>query len=164
MPAFGVKVRAFDPYITNAGEHVILTDLDRVLKSDIVSLHCPLNASTRHLIDAAAFGKMERKPLLINTARGPIVDEQALIRALQTGQISGAGLDVIEKEPPAPDHPFFGMDNVILTPHSGYYSVESISEVKRRVAEHVCNVLSGKVPDAVFNPEVLGKTRARLKG
>jgi D-3-phosphoglycerate dehydrogenase len=162
VQAFGMKVKAFDPYLSDAGDGVTLTDFDTVLKSDIVSLHCPLNESTRHLIDEAAFGKMERKPLLVNTARGPIVDEKALLHALETGQISGAGLDVIEKEPPAPGHPFLTMENVILTPHAGYYSVESISEVKRRVAEHVCNVLSGKVPDAVFNPEVLGKTRATL--
>jgi D-3-phosphoglycerate dehydrogenase / 2-oxoglutarate reductase len=163
IPAFGMNVTAFDPYIRDAGEQVTLSDWDTVLKSDIISLHCPLNESTRHLISEEAFGKMERNPLLINTARGPIVDEQALIRALQRGRISGAGLDVTEKEPPAPDHPFLKMENVILTPHAGYYSRESISEVKRRVAEHVCNVLIGKAPDAVMNREVLGKTRALLK-
>lgn len=161
--SFGVKVTAFDPYLKDTEGQVTLTDLDTVLKSDIISIHCPLNESTRHLISEEAFGKMERTPLLINTSRGPIVDEQALIRALEAGRISGAGLDVLEKEPPDPGHPFLSMENVILTPHTGYYSQESISELKRRVAENVRHVLVGEMPESPVNREVLGKTRATLR-
>jgi D-3-phosphoglycerate dehydrogenase len=105
---------------------------------------------------------MERTPLLINTSRGPIVDEQALIRALNAGKLSGAGLDVLEKEPPDPGHPFLKMENVILTPHTGYFSQESISELKRRAAENVRHVLVGEMPESLVNREVLGKTRALL--
>jgi D-3-phosphoglycerate dehydrogenase / 2-oxoglutarate reductase len=162
ISAFGVKVTAFDPYLKDAGEWITLTDLDTVLKSDIISIHCPLNESTRHLISEEAFGKMEQAPLLINTSRGPIVDEQALIRALETRRLGGAGLDVLEKEPPDPDHPFLKMENVILTPHTSFFSQESISELKRRVAQNVRHVLEGEMPESVVNREVLGKTRAPI--
>jgi D-3-phosphoglycerate dehydrogenase len=99
--SFGVSVMAFDPYIQKVRKGVRLTDLNTVLKeSDFISIHCPLNESTRHLIGEKEFKKMEKKPLLINTSRGPIIDEEALIQALAEGRISGAGLDVLEKEPP----------------------------------------------------------------
>jgi D-3-phosphoglycerate dehydrogenase len=158
---FGVQVIAFDPYIEKAGEEIELTDLDTVLKeSDFISIHCPLNESTRHLIGEREFKKMEKKPLLINTSRGPIIDEKALIQALEQGLISGAGLDVLEKEPPDSQNPLLKMENVILSPHVGFYSEESIHELKRRAAEIVSSVLLGKWPKSVVNPEVMGKTRA----
>jgi len=161
ISAFGVKVTAFDPYIQKPEEGVELTDFDTVLKkSDFISIHCPLNESTRHLMGERAFKKMEKKPILINTSRGPIVDEKALIQALVEGRVSGAGLDVLEKEPPDPQNLLLKMENVILSPHVGFYSVESISELKRRTAENVSAVLSGKSPRSVVNREVLGKTRA----
>jgi D-3-phosphoglycerate dehydrogenase len=161
--AFGVQVIAFDPYIQKAGEGIELTDLDTVLrKSDIISIHCPLNGSTRHLMGEREFKKMKKKPILINTSRGPIVDEIALIQALKEGHISGAGLDVLEKEPPDLQNPLLKMDNVILSPHVGFYSVESISELKRRTAENVSAVLLGKLPKSVVNREVIGKTRVVL--
>jgi D-3-phosphoglycerate dehydrogenase len=105
---------------------------------------------------------MEKKPILINTSRGPIVDEKALIQALAEGQVSGAGLDVLEKEPPDPQNPFLKMENVVLSPHVGFYSVESISELKRRTAENVAKVLMGKWPTSVVNRDVIGKTRASI--
>ena len=163
IAAFGVNVIAFDPYIKKAPEGVELKDLDTVLKeSDFVSIHCPLNDSTRHLIGEREFKKMEKKPFLINTSRGPIIDEKALIQALREGLISGAGLDVLENEPPDSQNPLLKMDNVILSPHIGYYSEESISELKRRTAEGVSSVLLGKWPKSVVNPEVIGKTRASI--
>ena len=119
-----------------------------------------MNESTRHLIGDEAFKKIEKKPILINTSRGPIIDEKALIQALKEGIISGAGLDVLEKEPPDPQNPLLKMDNVILSPHVSFYSVESISELKRRTAENVSAVLLGKLPKSVVNREVLGKNRA----
>jgi D-3-phosphoglycerate dehydrogenase len=163
LAAFGVNVIAFDPYIKKAPEGVELKDLDIVLKeSNFISIHCPLNDSTRHLIGKREFKKMEKKPFLINISRGPIVDEKALIQALKEGLISGAGIDVLEKEPPDSQNPLLKMDNVILSPHIGYYSEESISELKRRTAEGVSSVLLGKWPKSVVNPEVIGKTRASI--
>ena len=163
MSAFGVKVITFDPYLEKVSEGIELEDFDTVLKeSDFISIHCPLNDSTRHLIGDEALKKMEKKPMIINTSRGPIVDERALIQALEQGLISGAGLDVLEKEPPDDQNSLLKMENVILSPHVGFYSEESISELKRRTAKNVADVLRGKVPTSVVNREVLGKTRATL--
>ena len=165
ISAFGVKVIAFDPYLQKVGEGVELTDFDSVLKkSDFISIHCPLNESTRHLIGEKEFQKMEKKPIIINTSRGPIIDEAALIRALTRGQVSGAGLDVLEKEPPDPQNALLRMENVILSPHVSFYSVEAISELKRRTAETVSSVLLGQWPRSVVNQEVKGKTRAVISG
>jgi D-3-phosphoglycerate dehydrogenase len=163
ISAFGVKVMAFDPYIQRTGEKIELTDLETVLrKSDFISIHCPLNDSTQHLIGEQEFKKMERKPLLINTSRGPIVNEKALIQALEEGRISGAGLDVLETEPPDSKNPMLKMENVIFSPHVGFYSEESISELKRRTARNVSDVLRGRWPGSVVNQEVMGKTRATI--
>jgi D-3-phosphoglycerate dehydrogenase len=163
--AFGVKVMTFDPYLERAPEGIELKDFDTVLKeSDFISIHCPLNDSTRHLIGEKEFKKMEKEPLLINTSRGPIVDEKALIQALEEGLLSGAGLDVLEKEPPDAQSPLLTMENVVLSPHVGFYSVESISELKRRTAKNVADVLMAKWPGSVVNREVRGKTRASIFG
>ena len=163
ISAFGVKVMTFDPYLEKAPEGVELKDFDTVLKeSDFISIHCPLNDSTRHLIGDEAFKKMEKKPFLINTSRGPIIDGKALIQALEQGLISGAGLDVLEKEPPDSQSPLLKMENVVLSPHIGFYSEESISELKRRTAKNVSDVLMGRGPDSVVNRKVLEKTRASI--
>jgi len=163
MSAFGVKVITFDPYLEKVSEGIELEDFDTVLKeSDFISIHCPLNDSTRHLIGDEALKKMEKKPMIINTSRGPIVDEKALIQALEQGLISGAGLDVLEKEPPDDQNSLLKMENVILSPHVGFYSEESISELKRRTAKNVADVLRGKRPGSVVNREVLGKSRATI--
>jgi D-3-phosphoglycerate dehydrogenase len=163
ISSFGVKVISFDPYLQKPPEGIELTDLDTLLKeSDFISIHCPLNDSTRHLIGQREFGKMEKRPIVINTSRGPIIDESALIQALAKGQISGAGLDVLEKEPPDSKNPMLKMENVVLSPHVGFYSVESISELKRRTAENVSAVLLGKLPKSVVNQEVMRKTRAAI--
>jgi D-3-phosphoglycerate dehydrogenase len=164
MLSFGASVKAYDPYIQKVQRKVQLIDLDTVLKeSDFISIHCPLNELTRHLIGEKEFQKMAKKPLLINTSRGPIIDEKALIQALVEGRVSGAGLDVLEKEPPDPQNPFLKMENVILSPHVGFYSEESIHELKRRAAQIVSTVLSGKWPKSVVNPEVKGKARAFIR-
>jgi D-3-phosphoglycerate dehydrogenase len=163
ISAFGVRVIAFDPYIEKSHGVVELKDIDTVLKeSDFISIHCPLNDSTRHLIGKKEFKKMEKKPLLVNTSRGPIIDEKALIQALREGLLSGAGLDVLEKEPPDSKNPMLKMENVVLSPHIGFYSAESISELKRRTAKNVADVLMGKWPGSVVNREVRGKTRASI--
>ncbi len=163
LSVFGVQVIAFDPYLEKAPEGIELKDFDTVLKeSNFISIHCPLNDSTRHLIGELAFGKMEKKPLVINTSRGPIIDEKALIQALEKDLIAGAGLDVLEKEPPDSKNPLLMMENVILSPHIGFYSEESISELKRRTAKNVSDVLIGRSSVSVVNHQVLGKTRASL--
>jgi D-3-phosphoglycerate dehydrogenase len=163
VSAFSVRVIAFDPYIEKTPEGIKLTNLGEVLKeSDFISIHCPLNDSTRHLIGERELEKMEKKPLLINTSRGPIIDEKALIRALEEGHLSGAGLDVLETEPPDPQNPLLKMENVILSPHVSFYSEESISELKRRTAKNVSDVLMGRWPGPVVNREVMGKNRAGI--
>jgi D-3-phosphoglycerate dehydrogenase len=163
VSAFGVKVIAFDPYIKEISEGITLVDLHTLLKeSDFISVHCPLNESTRHLIGEKEFERMEKKPLLLNTSRGPVVDEKALVQALERGQISGAGLDVLEWEPPNPKHPLLAMDNVILSPHVGFYSEESIRELKKRSAKNVSAVLEGRWPESVVNRDVMKKPRARI--
>ena len=163
ISGFGVKVIAFDPYIEKAPGGIELKDFDSVLKeSDVISVHCPLNNSTRHLIGQREFRKMEKRPIVVNTSRGPIIDEESLIRALEENLISGAGLDVLEKEPPGPEHPLLNRENVILSPHISFYSEESISELKRRTAKNVADVLTGRWPVSVVNSDVRGKTRASI--
>jgi len=163
VSALGMRVIVFDPYIQKAGAAVEWVDLDTLLKeADFISIHCPLNESTRHLIGENAFRKMRKKPLIVNTSRGPIVDERALVEALKNGLVSGAGLDVMEKEPPDPGSPLLKMDQVILSPHMSFYSEESIKELKRRTAEGVADVLQGKWPQSIVNSEVRGKTRAKI--
>jgi D-3-phosphoglycerate dehydrogenase len=160
ISGFGVRVIAFDPYLKDVPEGIELKDFDSVLKeSDFISIHCPLNDSTRHLIGDREFKKMGKRPLLINTSRGPIIDEKALIQALEKGLVSGAGLDVLEKEPPDSRNPLLKMENVILSPHVGFYSEESISELKRRTAKNVSDVLLGRWPRSVVNSEVMAKIR-----
>ena len=163
VSSLGVKVLTFDPYIQKAEGGIELVDLDTFLeKADFISIHCPLNESTRHLIGKEAFQKMKRRPLLVNTSRGPIIDERALAEALRAGLVSGAGIDVMEKEPPDPQHPLLKMENVIFSPHIAFYSEESMRELNRRTAEAVADVLQGKRPRSVVNREVLGKTRAKI--
>jgi D-3-phosphoglycerate dehydrogenase len=162
VSAFGLMVIGYDPYLTEV-EGIQLVPFERLLaESDFISIHCPLTELSYHLLGRDQFQRMERRPLLINLSRGPVVDEAALIEALERGWISGAALDVLEKEPPDAKNPFMKRDNVILTPHIGFYSEESKSELKRRAAESVRAVLERKLPDSVVNSEVLGKSRAGL--
>lgn len=115
------------------------------------------------MIKAEHFKLMKEEAFLINTARGPVVDEEALISALQNGEIAGAGLDVVESEPIAVDHPFLKMDHVILNPHVAWYSVESEQELKRKCAENVAAVLTGHYPPYLVNKEVKPKTALKAK-
>ena len=165
MTTFGVRAIAYDPYVADTGGEIAFVDLDTVLReSDFISIHCSLNESTRHLLGRGEFKKMQKKPFIINVARGPIIEEKALIQALNEGRISGAGLDVLEKEPPDPQNPLSKMENVILSPHVAFYSEESIRELKRRVAEGISAVLLGKWPKVIVNKEVIGRARASIAG
>ena len=163
--AFGLRIVAFDPFLDQAAAerlHVAalpLTDLLEV--SDFVSLHLPLLPATHHFIGEPELRRMKPSAFLINTARGAVVDEAAVVRALTENWIAGAGLDVFEglamfdSNPVVPDHPFFKLANVILTPHTGGCSVESLEQLCREGAEQVVSVLKGRWPTCCVNPEVV---------
>ena len=114
--------------------------------ADFVSIHAPLTPETRGLFDAATFAKLKKGALLINTARGLLVDEPALVAALDSGQVGAAALDVLAFEPPPKDHPLFGRDNVVLCPHTAWYSVDALEERQTKCASDVARVLSGEKP------------------
>jgi len=161
--ALGMRVLAHDPYIGDwvAVEHnAELVPMDDLLdRSDYVSLHCPLSELTHHLISAEALRRMKRSAYLINTSRGPVVDEEALIAALEEGEIAGAGIDVFEAEPVDPENPLLHMDSVILTPHVAGSSEPAWAGIRRRAGEEAARVLRGGRPEVLVNPEVLGRLR-----
>ncbi len=163
--AFGLNVIAFDPYVPEEvakGANVELVTLDELCeRSDFISVHAPLNKHTQGMISHDQFNKMKKEAFIINTARGPVIDEAALIVALQEGKIAGAGLDVVEVEPIEATNPLLKMDNVILNPHSAFYSVEAETELKRKTAENVADVLSGFYPTYLVNKDV--KVKVSLK-
>jgi D-3-phosphoglycerate dehydrogenase len=128
---------------------------DVLTRADVVSLHVPLSADTHHLIDAGALARMKPTAVLVNTCRGGVVDTAALVGALVGGRLKGAGLDVLEEDPVPADHPIAALDNVILTPHIAWYSDESYDELKYRTLENVADVLAGRCPRNIINPEVL---------
>lgn len=137
---FGMQVLMYSrtPPLRPVNPAIENVTLDELLsRSDFVSIHCPLNAESKHLINAANLRKMKSTAYLINVARGAIVDEQALIEALRAGTIAGAGLDVQEQEPPADDNPLYTMDNVIITPHIGWKKVESRNRLIESVARNI---------------------------
>jgi D-3-phosphoglycerate dehydrogenase len=146
--AFGIKVIAYDPYVKPEGfkaANVEGVDFDTLLKtSDYVSVHAPLLPATRGMLNAAAFAKMKKGAYIVNTARGPLIDEPALLAALDAGQVGGAGLDVVTAEPLAKDSPLLGRDNVIISPHTGFYSIEALEELQTKCASDVARVLSGE--------------------
>ena len=165
--AFDLNVIAYDPFVSPqvaAAQGVELVTLEELCKrSDYLSVHVPLNAQTEGMISRIEFAMMKEEAYIINTARGPIIDEQALIEALQAGAIAGAGLDVLETEPIAADNPLLSMDNVILNPHSAFYSVEAETELKRKTAENVADVLSGYYPTYLVNKTVKDKVLLKDK-
>jgi phosphoglycerate dehydrogenase-like enzyme len=144
--ALGLRVLFHDPVA--AAES---TERDVLLgESDFVSLHLPLTDSTYHSIGRAELALMRPTAILVNTARGAIADEAALVEALRTGAIGGAGLDVFEETPLPPDHPFLSLDNVVLTPHSAAYTEEGLAEVRKRPLADALRILRGEAPkDAV---------------
>jgi D-3-phosphoglycerate dehydrogenase len=156
--AFGLRVIVYDPFVPAdvlARERVDQVDFDELLaESDYVSIHTPLLPETRNLFSTEAFGRMKPGAYLINTARGPIVDDQALAKALDAGQLAGAALDVMPTEPPV-GSPLLGRENVIITPHTSFYSEESLLELQRKAAQEVADVLSGKPPKNPVNPQAL---------
>lgn len=165
--AFGINVIAYDPFVPEAvakDMDVKLVSLDELCEqSDYISVHTPLNQHTQGMISHDQFNKMKQEAFIINTARGPVIDEKALIQALQEGKIAGAGLDVLEIEPVEQENPLLKMDNVILNPHSAFYSVEAEAELKRKTAENVADVLSGYYPTYLVNRAVKEKVTLKEK-
>jgi D-3-phosphoglycerate dehydrogenase / 2-oxoglutarate reductase len=160
--SFGLRVITFDPYVPQSvldKAGVERVDFDQLLsQSDYISVHTPLMPETHHLFNAEVFRKMKSGALIVNTSRGPVVDEAALAAALDAGQLAGAALDVLEQEPPT-SSPLFGRDNVILTPHTSFYSVEALEDLQTKAAEEVVRVLSGEPPRNPVNPEALKTAR-----
>ena len=159
---FGLMILGYDPYVeispVEESGITLMTSLPELLnQSDFVSVHTPLNEETRHMIGEAEFKQMKPSAYFINTARGPVVDEPALIEALQEKRIAGAGLDVFEMEPIAPDNLLLKMDNVVVVPHSASYSDAAIAEQPVNPAQEVARVLSGKWPNNPVNATVKPK-------
>src|SRR5262249_13000767 len=157
VQGFGMKIIVHDPFvdaekIRKAG--ALPVSMDQLLEqSDILVIQAPLTAKTRGLIGEKELRKMKQTAYLINTARGPIVEDAALARALEEGWIAGAGLDDIEEEPAKvrnwkPSNPLFKSDHAVITPHAAYYSEESISLVREIAANEAVRVLSGQRPNS----------------
>jgi D-3-phosphoglycerate dehydrogenase / 2-oxoglutarate reductase len=156
---FNLRILAHDPFVTPETMHehgVEPATLEQVFQeSDFISAHAPHSRATHHLIGKSLFDLMKPSAILINTGRGPVVDEEALIAALREGKLAGAGLDVLEQEPPDPSNPLLSMPNVTVTPHVAAQSNESAVARRRRHGEEIARVLTGKRPLHPVNREVL---------
>jgi D-3-phosphoglycerate dehydrogenase len=161
--AFGLRLLAFDPFVselrmTGDGVEPVSSLGELLERSDIVSVHAPLNRDTYHLIGAPELARMRPDAILVNTGRGGVIDEAALADALAGGRLWAAGLDVLEHEPPPPDHPLLGVPNVILSPHVASATSRMRPETRRRVGREVALVLTGRWPRSCVNPGVLPRT------
>jgi D-3-phosphoglycerate dehydrogenase len=163
--AFGMKILYSDPFVKQgqfevAGNSVELETLLR--ESDFVSLHPPLTPQTRKMIGDEAFARMKPTAILVNCARGPVVDTDALVRALDSRKIAGAALDTVDPEPLPSPHPLRGRENVIITPHTAWYSEQAMAGLQAGAPGEVRRVLQGQWPLNVVNPAVRGRNRAGL--
>lgn len=164
---FGLSVLAYSPTLTtdtSDGARVAQSLQELLVSSDIVSLHAPLTEATRHMIGSDQLAMMRPEAMLVNTARSALVEQGALCDALVRGTIAAAGIDVMDEEPPPPDHPLRSTPSVVMTPHAAFYSVESINELQDKTVGNVVQVLGGRVPATVVNPEVLSSPRLRQSG
>jgi D-3-phosphoglycerate dehydrogenase len=163
--AFGMRIVFCDPFVA-ADQHSVPAEkleLDALLReADFVSVHPPLTAKTRGIIGNDAFALMKPSAVLINVARGPIVDTEALVRALDTERIAGCALDTTDPEPLPDPHPLRGRHNVIITPHAAWYSEEAMARLQAGAPSEVRRVLSGEWPINVVNTDVKGRSRAGL--
>jgi D-3-phosphoglycerate dehydrogenase / 2-oxoglutarate reductase len=151
----GMRVLGYQRRMDKLPAIVEAAGLDRLFAdSDFIALCCPLTPETRHLADARRIALMKPTAVLVNVARGPVVDQAALVLALREGRIGGAGLDVFEQQPLKPDDPLFGLDNVVLTPHLAGLSVESMRRMSVIAAGDTLRILAGDKPVNFFNPEV----------
>lgn len=164
LAGFQSRLLVCDPFVKALppGVNATLVDRETLLReSDLISLHLPLNSETRHLINDAALRLMKPTAVLINTSRGGIVDEAALIRALQEKRIGGAALDVFETEPLSPTSPLRSLESVVLTPHFAASSVDAMQHLQRTVAQSVAALVRGHYPPFVINPTVKPRTTLR---
>lgn len=165
--AFGLTVKVYSPrtssdYIAmHYAEKVSFAELLEI--SDFITIHAPLTAETQHMFSQDEFRAMKSTAFLINTARGGIVDSAALSTAIKKGEIAGAGLDVLETEPPKEDEGLLTLDNVVITPHAAFISEESILELEVTAATCVAQVLTGELPESIVNPSVLKRPNLRAK-
>jgi D-3-phosphoglycerate dehydrogenase len=160
--AFNMKVIAYDPYVRAEAAAALgvtlVAQVDDVFRqADVVSLHSPLTPETRGFVNETKFRLMKPTAFLVNYSRGEVVDEQALYRALASGLIAAAAIDVYDPEPPRPDSPLFSLENLLLSPHSAALTQECVIRMATGAAEGVVEVLSGKRPQFPVNPEVFGK-------
>jgi D-3-phosphoglycerate dehydrogenase len=164
--AFGLRVLGYDPYLSREDLQRVgaeKVEFEQLLQeSDFISLHAPLTSETKNLFGLKEFKKMKPTAVIINTARGPIIDEQALYQALREGLIAGAGLDVTEPEPPRPDDPLLKLEQVLITGHSAYFSEASNLELQQKSAEAVVLALKGEWPPFLANPEVKEQRNCRI--
>jgi phosphoglycerate dehydrogenase-like enzyme len=162
--AFGMKVVAYDvfhdmPFLDSTGVRLVeLPELFRM--SDVVTLHAPLTPATRRLVNHESLAFMKPTAFLINTARGGLVDEEALLSALRRGQIAGAGLDVFGEEPPSKEHPFFQLENVVMTPHTGGTDTKSLFDMAELAAKAVIDLAADRWPaELIVNQDVRERFR-----
>ena len=156
---FGLKILASDPVtpkeIVESYGGQLVTFEELLEQSDFVSLHAPLTPATEKLIGSREFGLMKDDSFLINAARGPLIDESALYDALSNGKIGGAGLDVMVENEPPKDHPLMQLENILITPHTAFFSQESTLELEERAASEVVRVYKNIMPENLVNKEVL---------
>ena len=163
--AFNMKVLGYQPRPHAAPDYIDRLALDALLAgSDFVSLNCPLSAETRHLLDARRLGLMKPGAVLINAARGAIVDETALAAALAGGRLRGAAIDVFSQQPLSRDSPFLGLDNAILTPHVAGLTPEAFEQMSVGAARQMLQLLAGEKPTYMVNPEIWERSAARRRG
>jgi len=159
LKGFEVEIIAYDPYVSMEVFNkygVKRVDFENLIsEADIITIHTPLTNETRHMIGEKEFKSMKRNAIIVNTSRGGVIDEKALYKALKEKWIAGAGLDVMEKEPPEKDNPILKLDNVIVTPHMAWYSENSFNEVRKIAAEEVARALTGQTPINLVNKNVL---------
>lgn len=165
--ALGLQVIASDPYVSSdvaeAAGVRLLPLADLLPQADIVSLHVPHTPETHRLINSDAFALMKHGAILINSARGPVVDEIALEEALAEGLLGGAGLDVLENEPPKVPHPLLEFDNVVVTCHYASCSFEAYADLRRNVSEQAAQILRGEFPKHLVNTQVRDLPQCRLR-
>ncbi|MCD6220131.1 hydroxyacid dehydrogenase [Candidatus Calescamantes bacterium] len=165
---FCARVLAYDPkleeetIVERGGKPVSLEEL--LKESDIITFHASYSPENYHILGKREFELMKEGVIIINTARGELIDQEALIRAIKSGKVAGVGMDVVEGEPIGADHPLLALDNVVIVPHIATYTIESLKRMGDKVVEDVEKVSRGKIPEGVVNPEVLRKeNRAGLK-
>jgi D-3-phosphoglycerate dehydrogenase/microcystin synthetase protein McyI len=162
--ALNMQVYVFDPFLdretVSAWGGILVEDLiELAAQVDVLTVHTPLAAETRHLINRDVIRAMKPLGILINAARGAVVDEDALIDALRDGHLAGAGVDVYDPEPPAPDNPLFGLEQVVVTPHVASFTDEGRRRMSVTVVEEMLRVLDGDRPEYLANPEVWSRRR-----